>query len=167
MSTPIGAFFGSLAVRGLDLASLGSAYLVLLVTVVLTGAGFHAIRHYLVISPNRWTRDHGVYVSWLLATLLIATLLANETLPRGSATTHYAAVPQLLLLLGLNAWIWSRQEPWLVALGAAASGATIVVTLALAVATTLIGPAYCATALVLAALLVVLWFKAVSTKSQF
>src|SRR6185503_15649529 len=78
--------------------------------------------------------------------LLIATVLENETLPRGSATTHYAAVPQLLLLLGLNAWIWKRQEPWLVALGAAA---------------------YVATAVMLAALLVLLWLKAVSTKSQF
>src|SRR6185295_19388375 len=129
--------------------------------------GFHAIRHYLVISPNRFTRDHGVYVSWLLATLMIATLLENETLPRGSATTHYAAVPQLLLLLGLNAWIWKRQEPWLVALGAAASAATIVVTVALALTTTLIGAAYVATALVLAALLVLLWLKAVSTKAEF
>ncbi len=94
-------------------------------------------------------------------------MLENETLPRGSATTHYAAVPQLLLLLGLNAWIWKRQEPWLVALGAAAGVATIVVTVALALATKLIGAAYVATALVLAALLVLLWLKAVSTKSQF
>jgi len=167
MSTPIGAFSGFVASRGLDLASLGGAYLVMLATVLLTAAGFHAVRHYLVISPNRWTRDHGVYVSWLLATLMIATVLENETLPHGSATTHYAAVPQLLLLLGLHAWIWKRQEPWLVALGAAASAATVVVTLVLALATTLIGAAYAVTALVLAALLALLWFKAVSTKSQF
>src|SRR5204863_4295461 len=79
----------------------------------------------------------------------------------------YAAVPQLLLLLGLNAWIWTRQEPWLVAVGAAAGAATIVVTVVLALATTLIGAAYVATALVLAALLVLLWLKAVSTKSEF
>ncbi len=167
MSTPTGALLGFLASRGLDFASLGSAYLVLLATVLLAAAAFITARHYLVISPNPWTRDHGVYVSWLLATLLIATLLENETLPRGSATTHYAAVPQLLLLLGLNAWIWKRQEPWLVALGATANAATIVVTVALAVATKLIGAAYVATALVLAALLVLLWLKAVSTKSQF
>ena len=167
MSTPIGAFLGSLASRGLEFASLGVAYLVVLATVLLTAGGFIATRHYLVISPNRWTRDHGVYVSWLLATLLIATVLENETLPRGSAATHYAAVPQLLLLLGLNAWIWKRQEPWLVALGAAAAAATIVVTLVLAFATPLIGAAYVATALVLAGLLVLLWLKAVSTKSQF
>jgi len=135
--------------------------------VLLTAGAFIAARHYLVISPNRWTRDHGVYVSWLLATLLIATVLENETLPHGSATTHYAAVPQLLLLLGLNAWIWKRQEPWLVALGAAASAATIVVTVVLALATDLVGAAYVATAPVLTALLVLLWLKAVSTKSEF
>ncbi|MEO8465181.1 MAG: hypothetical protein ABI640_07545 [Gammaproteobacteria bacterium] len=163
----IGVFLGSLASRGLDFASLGAAYLVLLATVLLTTCAFIAARHYLVISPNRWTRDHGVYVSWLLATLLIATLLENETLPHGNATTHYAAVPQLLLLLGLNAWIWKRQEPWLVALGAAAGAATIIVTVALAFATKLVGAAYVVTALVLSALLVLLWLKAVSTKSQF
>jgi hypothetical protein len=73
----------------------------------------------------------------------------------------------LLLLLGLNAWIWKRQEPWLVSLGAAANAATIVATVVLALATKLIGAAYVATALVLAALLVLLWVKAVSTKSQF
>ncbi len=167
MATPIGEFLGLLASRGLDFASLGAAYLVVLATVLLTAGAFITARHYLVISPNRCTRDHGVYVSWLLATLLIATVLENETLPRGNAMTHYAAVPQLLLLLGLNAWIWKRQEPWLVALGAAASAATIVVTIALALATHLIGAAYVATALVLAALLVLLWVKAVSTKSQF
>lgn len=167
MSTPTGALLGFLATRGLDLAALGSAYLACLATVLLTAVGFRAIRRYLVISPNRWTRDHGIHVSWLLATLLIATVLENEVLPRGSATTHYAAVPQLLLLLGLHAWIWNRQEPWLVALGAAASAATIVVTAALAVATTLVGAAYVTTASVLTALLALLWVKAVSTKSQF
>ncbi len=167
MFTPTGAFLGSLASRGLDFASLGGAYLVVLATVLLTAGAFIAMRHYLVIAPNRWTRDHGVYVSWLLATLLIATVLENETLPHGSATTHYAAVPQLLLLLGLNAWIWKRQEPWLVALGAAAGTATIVVTVALALATHVIGAAYVVTALVLAALLVLLWLKAVSTQSEF
>lgn len=164
---PTGAFSGFLINRGLDLPSLGAAYLVALATVLATGAAYVAVRHYLVISPNRFTRDHGIYVSWLLATLLIATVLENETLPHGSATTHYAAVPQLLLLLGLNAWIWKRQEPWLVALGAAASAATIVVTGVLALGSNLIGAAYVVTALVLAALLVLLWLKAVSTKSQF
>jgi len=167
MPTPTGAFFGSLASRGLDLAALGGAYLVLLATVLLTTAAYVAARHYLVISPNRWTRDHGVYVSWLLTALLIATVLENETLPRGSATTHYAAVPQLLLLLGLNGWIWKRQEPWLVALGAATGAATIVVTVVLAFATTLIGAAYVAASLLLTALLALLWLKAVSTKSAF
>jgi hypothetical protein len=167
MFTPTGAFSGFMASRGLDFASLGGAYLVVLATVLLAAATFVATRHYLVISPNRWTRDHGVYVSWLLTTLLIATVLENETLPHGSATTHYAAVPQLLLLLGLNAWIWKRQEPWLVALGAAASAATIVVTVLLALATRLIGAAYVVATLMLTALLVLLWLKAVSTKSQF
>ncbi len=167
MPTPTGALSALLASRGLDLASLGGAYLVVLATVVLTAGAYVAARHYLVIAPNRWTRDHGVYVSWLLATLLIATVLENETLPHGSATTHYAAVPQLLLLLGLNAWIWKRQEPWLVVLGAAAGAATIAVTIVLSLASTLIGAAYVAAALLLTALLALLWRKAVSTKSAF
>ena len=68
----------------------------LLATTALTIAAFVAARHLLVISPNRGSRDYGIYVSLTLATLLIAIVLENESLPAGSATLHYVIVPQLV-----------------------------------------------------------------------
>jgi hypothetical protein len=68
--------------RGIDLAALGAAYLAFLATAVVAAAVFLGMRHYLVVSPNRWTRDYGIYVSLVLATLLIATVLENESRPR-------------------------------------------------------------------------------------
>jgi hypothetical protein len=157
----------SLAARGIDLASLGGAYLSLLATVVVATAAFYAARHLLVISPNRGSRDYGIYVSLILAALSIAIVLENESLPRGSATLHYVAMPQLMMLLGLHLKIWHRQEPWLVALGAAATTATILVGAVLGITTELLGPAYWITLLLLAALLGFLWRKAVSTQREF
>jgi hypothetical protein len=167
MASPTGAFSALLAGRGVSLASFGSAYLILLATALIAAAGFVCARQYLVISPNRWTRDYGVYATWLIGTLLIATVIENETLRHGSAMTYYVAAPQLLALLGLHAWIWKRQEPWLIALGGAASAATIAVTAFLAAVSSLIGAAYAVTSLMLTLLLALLWHKAVSTKSQF
>ena len=86
---------------------------------------FFAARSLLVISPNRGSRDYGIYVSWTLAALLIAIVLENELLPADGAALHYVIVPQLAALMGLHLWIWYRQEPWLVALGGAATTATI------------------------------------------
>jgi hypothetical protein len=169
MSSLIGTFdpFASLAERGVDLASFGAAYLTLLVTGALTVAAFYAARHHLVISPNRGARDYGIYVSLALATLLIAIVLENESLPAGSATLHYVFIPQLVTLLGLHVAIWHRQEPWVVALGAAATASTIAVGAALGAGTELLGPAYWVTMLVLAALLGFLWRKAISTQRAF
>jgi hypothetical protein len=169
MSSPSGSFDLStlLAARGIELATLGAAYLVMLATAVLTAAAFYAARSLLVISPNRGARDYGIYTSLTLATLLVATVLENETLPAGSATLHYVLVPQLVTLLALHAAIWYRQEPWLVALGAAAAAATIAVGLVLGGATDLLGPAYWIALLVLGALLTFLWWKAVSTQRGF
>jgi hypothetical protein len=166
MPSPTGALSPLLVSRGIDFATLGVAYLVLLATALLTTGGFMAARRYLVISPNRSARDYGVYACWLLTTLLIAILLENELLPRGSATTHYVAVPQLLVLLGLHAWIWNRQDPWLVALGAAGAAATIVMT-AVVVLARPHSAAYGVTAVMLAMLLTLLWRRAVSTKRAF
>jgi hypothetical protein len=169
MSSPSGPFdIASLFHdRGIDLAALGAAYLVLLATCVVALAAFCAARKLLVISPNRGTRDYGIYVSLALATLLIAVVLENESLPSGTATLHYVAVPQLLMLLGLHLAIWYRQEPWLVALGGAAAAATIVVGALLGLTTHLLGPAYWPGLLLLAALLGFLWRKAVSTQHGF
>jgi hypothetical protein len=169
MSSPSGWFELStpLAVRGIELATLGAAYLVMLATAMLTAAAFYAARSLLVISPNRGARDYGIYTSLALATLLIATVLENESLPTGSATLHYVLVPQLVALLALHVAIWHRPEPWLVALGAAAATATIVVGLLFAGATDLLGPAYSIALLALGALLGFLWWKAVSTQRAF
>jgi hypothetical protein len=169
MSSPLGSLDASalFAERGVSLAALGGAYLILLATVALTVVAFYAARSLLVISPNRGSRDYGTYVSLALAALLIATVLENESLPRGSATLHYALVPQLVLLLGVHVAIWSKQEPWLVALGGAAVAATIAVGAALGLATAAFAPAYWAALLLLATLLAFLWWKAVSTQRAF
>ena len=153
--------------RGIDLAALGGAYLALLATIALTSVAFFAMRHLLVISPNRSTRDYGIYVSLALAALVIATVLENESLQPGAATLYYVALPQLLMLLGLHLAIWYRQEPWFIALGAAATTATIVVGAALGVATKLLGPGYWIALLLLAALLGFLWRQTVTTQRGF
>ncbi len=169
MSSPTGSFdpLTSLAARGIDLAALGAAYLTLLATAALTIAAFFAVRHLLVISPNRGCRDYGIYVSLTLAALSIAIVLENESLPPGSATLHYVVMPQLMILMGLHLWIWRRQEPWVVALGAAATAATILVGVLAGIGTELLGPAYWLTLSVLAGLLGFLWRKAVSTQRGF
>lgn len=153
--------------RGVDLAALGGAYLVLLATLILSIAAFFAARRLLLISPNRSTRDYGIYVSLTLATLLIAIVLENESLPSGAATLHYVAVPQLLLLLSLHLAIWYRQDPWLISLGAGAVTATIGIGALLGLATNLVGPAYAIVLLLLATLLGFLWRRAVSTQRGF
>jgi hypothetical protein len=169
MSSPTGSFdpLAALAARGIDLAALGAAYLLLLATAGLTIAAFFAARNLLVISPNRGSRDYGIYVSLALAALLIAIVLENESLPAGSATLHYVVIPQLATLMGLHLSIWYRQEPWVVTLGAAATTATILVGTLLGIGTNLLGPAYWMTLLVLTALLGFLWHKAVSTQRAF
>src|SRR5688500_904244 len=126
MSSPTGSFDLStlFAERGIDLAALGAAYLILIATAALTVAAFYAARRLLVISPNRGSRDCRSD-GWLTrAALLTATVLENEPLPARSAPRHYVVIPQILALTGLHVWIWYRQEPWLVALAGAATAAT-------------------------------------------
>ena len=151
----------------LDLNALGGAYLVVLATVVAAIASFVAARHLLVFSPNRGARDYAIYVSLALATLLVAVVLENEALPPGAATLQYAAVPQLLLLLGLHLAVWHRQEPWLIALAGSATAATVLVAAALGLTTSLIGPAHWVGCALLTALLVFLWRKAILTQHAF
>lgn len=169
MSSPIGSFdfATSLAERGIDFTALGGAYLIFLATAVVTIGAFHAARSLLVISPNRGSRDYGIYVSSTLAALSIAIVLENEFLPPGSTTLHYVVVPQLLALFSLHLAVWRHQEPWLVALAGAASAATVVVGVLLGLTTELLVPAYWLALLVLTALLVFLWLKAVSTQRAF
>jgi hypothetical protein len=169
MSSPSGPFDipALLAERGVDLETLGAAYLILIATAVLTVAAFYAARSQLVVSPNRGSRDYGIYAASALATLLIAIVLENEALPAGSATLHYAFVPQIVALLSLHVWISYRLEPWLVTLGASATAATIVVGVLLGVATDLVGAAYWVALSLLGALLAFLWWKAISTQRAF
>jgi hypothetical protein len=169
MSPTFGPFdvSSALLARGVDLAALGGSYLVLLATTVLTLAAFWAARRSLVISPNKGARDYAIYVALALAALLIAIVLENESLPKGTATLHYVAVPQILLLLGLHIAIWRRQEPWTIAFGGAAAAATIVTGIVLALTTDLVGPAYAITFVSLAGLLGFLWRKAISTQRGF
>ena len=169
MSSPLGSFDvpAEFAERGIDLAALGAAYLVFLATVLATIGAFYAARSLLVVSPNRGSRDYGIYVSSLLAALSIAIVLENEFLPPGSATLHYVFVPQMAALLGLHLFVWRRQEPWLVALAGSASAATVLVGALLGLATDLLVPAYWIALLVLTGLLVFLWLKAVSTQRAF
>lgn len=169
MSSPLAAFdlSGFLAERGVGLASLGAAYLLLLATIALTGAAFYTARNSLVISPNRGARDYGIYVSLMLAVLLVAIVLENECLPAGAATLHYVLIPQLLLLLCLHVAIWRRQEPWLVALGGAAAAATIAAGAVASVVTGAAAPAYWVALALLSAALGFLWVKSISTQRGF
>jgi len=156
-----------LAERGIGLASLGGAYLFLLATAICAAAGFVAARHYLLVSPNRWARDYGLYVAIVIATLLIATTLQNELAPHGDATLYYVAAPQLMIVLAIHVAITYRPDPWLVMLGSTAMAATGVVALLGAATANLLRPAYAVAWVVLAALLVLLWRKSVSTKHAF
>jgi hypothetical protein len=169
MSSSTGSFdlAALFAERGVDLATLGAAYLIFIATVVLTVLAFYTARSQLVISPNRGSRDYGIYVSSALATLLIAVFLENESLPAGSATLHYAFVPQIVALMSLHVWISYRLEPWLVTLGASATAATITVGALLGLTTNLVGPAYWVALSLLGALLAFLWWKAISTQRGF
>lgn len=160
------AISGSLNI-GIDLAALGAAYLLLLVTATMTALAFAAARHLLVVSPNRGTRDYGLYATAALAVLLVATALENELLPAGSATLHYALVPHILALLALHVATARRQEPWLVTLGASACAASLAVGVAAGVATGRLGAAYAVAAAVLAALLGRLMHTSVSTQRGF
>jgi hypothetical protein len=164
-----GAFDFTIALqsRGIDLATLGIAHLILLASMLVTAAAFIAARSHLVVAPNRFARDYAVYVVTMIATLLIATLLENELLPREAPALPYAAFPQLLLLMLIHLWIAYRQEPWVIELGAA----SIVGSIAVAGAAVLIAGAgrvaHAATGFVFLCLVAFLWLKAISTKRGF
>jgi hypothetical protein len=153
--------------RGIDLATLGIAYLVLLASVLATAATFIGARTHLVVAPNRFARDYAAYVITVIATLLIATMLENELLPLQPPALPYAAFPQLLLLMVIHLWIAYRQEPWVIELGASSIVGSIAVAGAAAL---LAGTGRVAHAIVLVVLLCLvgfLWLKVVSTKRGF
>jgi hypothetical protein len=166
---PIGALdlTAALQARGVDLATLGAAYLALLCNLLLAIVTFITARNHLVIAPNRGARDYGIYVAMTLAAFLVATVLENELLPRQSITLHYVAVPHVLLLLLIHLWIAFRPEPWLVALGLASSSGAILTVALTALVSDQRRVGYWLTAALLLALLVILWMRSISTKRGF
>ncbi len=158
---------GTLHSRGVDLATLGAAYLALLGNAIITLVGFLVARTHLVVSPNRATRDYAVYVSAVLATLLVATVLENTLISRPSVTLQYVAIPQLVILMSIHLSICYRQTPWLITLGAASVAGVIGVIAIAGVTTEQIRIAHWLTLVVLAGLLVFLWVKSISTKRGF
>jgi hypothetical protein len=160
------AWPGWLAGHGLDPAAFGVAYLFFLINAVLAAAVFVAARRLLVISPNVGTRDYGSFVSALLTALVVATVLDNELSPV-PPVLPYAALPHLSVLLAMHLWIYYRQTPWLVALGGASAVGALVTLGAVALAGFPLGPAHGLSALLLAALLVMLWWRSVATRRSY
>jgi hypothetical protein len=151
----------------LDLATLGVAYLVLLLNVLVTAVCFALSRNYLVVSPNPAARDYGLYVAAVLVGLLTMTVLENELQPLGPRTLPYAAVPQLVILLVIHMAIYCRQEPWLVALGATSIVGALPVIALFGLVTGGARAAHWITLGLGASLVIFLWRKAVSTKRSF
>jgi hypothetical protein len=169
MEALAGAFDLSAALhaRGVDLSGLGAAYLVFLASLLLTLALFTAARSYLVVAPNRYARDYAIYVTAVLTTLAIATVLENELLPSSAPALQYVAFPQLVVLIMLHLWIAYRQEPWIIELGASAIGGSVAVVAVAALTTNVIRVAHVVTLLVFVGLLAFLWLRAISTKRGF
>jgi hypothetical protein len=169
METLAGAFdfTAALQSRGVDFAALGAAYLVFIASCVATIAVFFAARAHLVVAPNRQARDYAQYVCAVLLTLLIATALENELLPTTVPTLRYVAYPQILFLLALHLWIFYRQEPWIIELGASSIAASIAVAAVAAAAADSFRVAHGITTLVFVGLLAFLWRQAISTKRGF
>lgn len=155
------------AARGLGLASLGVAYLALLLNLLVAIALFLVSRVTLVVTPNRAAKHYGQYVVVVIVSLLLATGLENALLPVATPTLKFAAVPHLVLILVAHLWIFYRQEPWLVALGAASIAGAGVVVAILALISDLIHPAHWLGTGLLYALLGYLWFYSISTKRGF
>jgi hypothetical protein len=153
--------------RGVDLESLGVAYLLFLGTVAFTIGLFMAARAHLLVAPNRSARDYAEYVTTVLATLLVATILENELVPGQAPALVYVAFPQLLLLMMLHVWIGYRQEPWLIELGASAIVASLMVAAIAGFVTDSVQIPHVVTLVVFVGLVGFLWVKAVSTKRGF
>ena len=156
----------TLASRGITLASLGGAYLVLLGSLAAAIGCFVAARSKLVISPNRTAKHYGLYVVMVLATLGIATALENE-LVRDGAVLQYTALPQIFLIAMLHLWIYHDQQPWLIALGASAMAGAILTVILAALLGADVQISHWLTLVVLAGLLAYLTWGAISTKGAF
>lgn len=160
------AWPGWLTEHGLDPAAFGAAYFFFLMNAVLATALFVAARRLLVVSPNAGTRDYGSFVSALLTALAVATVLDNELSPV-PPVLPYAALPHLLVLLAMHLWIYYRQTPWLVALGGASAVGALATLGVAALAGVPLGAAHGLSALLLTALLIMLWWRSVATRWSY
>ena len=153
--------------HGLGLAAFGAAYLFLLANAAGTAICYGLVRRYLIISPNRAAGHYGLYVSVVLVSLLIATMLDNMVLTSHAPTLQFAAFPQIVLLLIVHVLIYRRQEPRLIALGASSIASAILIVLPTSLLTDDIDIAHWITAAILACLLAFLWIKSISTQHGF
>jgi hypothetical protein len=152
----------------LDLAALGIAYLVFLANTLAAALCFVLARACLVVSPNPAARDYGLYVSVMLVALLTIMVIENQLRPIGSPVLlPYAALPHLAALLMIHMAIYCRQEPWLIALGAASVAGALPVVAALGILTHSLRPPHWIALALAAGLLVFLWLKSVTTKRSF
>jgi hypothetical protein len=158
---------GLLSTQGLTLTAFGGAYLILLANMLAAVALFSSSRAFLVITPNLTAKRYGLYVVVVLLSLIVATALDNALLPIESPALQYAAVPHLAMLLVMHLWIYYKQEPWLIGLGASALiGAGIVAAVTAAVSAEIHVAHWIAIGL-LYGLVGKLWFHSVSTKRAF
>lgn len=158
---------GLLSAQGLTLTAFGGAYLILLANLLVATGLFLTSRTLLVITPNLAAKHFGLYVVVVLLSLIVATGLENALLPGESPSLQYAALPHLALLLVMHLWIYYRQEPWLIALGASSligAGAVVAVTATL---TEQIHPPHWIAVGLLSGLVGNLWFHSISTKRAF
>jgi hypothetical protein len=156
----------TLASRGITLASLGGAYLVLLGNLIAAIGCFIVARSSLVISPNKTAKHYGLYVVMVLATLGIATALENE-IARDSAVLQYTALPQILMIAMIHLCVYYNQQPWLVALGASANAGAIIAAVIAAGLGAQVQIPHWVTLAVLAALLAYLARGSISTRAAF
>jgi len=156
-----------LVARGITAPTLGMAYLGFLGSFVLTAILFVTLRAKLVTSPNRSSRDYGLYAAVLLITLLVAMVLENEILPGPSQSLPYVALPQLLLVFLIHLLIYYRQEPWIIGLGVASLSATVILVGLVVYWTQAARPVHWFILPLAASLIVFAWVRCISTKNAF
>ena len=153
--------------RGITLETLGLAYLGLWLSFLIGAIFFVILRANLVTSPNRSSRDYGLYASVLITTLMVAMVLENEILPVASLSLPYAALPQLLVIFVIHLWIYYRQEPWIIALGVASLSTTTLLAVGLLYAAQFVRPVHWFVLPLTAGLLIFAWVRCISTKRSF
>jgi len=155
-----------LAEQGITMHALGAAYLFLVANALVAAPLFLLCRSKLVISPNRSSRDYGLFVAVLLIALLVAATLENQ-LSAAPGTVPYSVFPHLLLVIVIHLWIYYRQEPWLIALGVATTASLLVLVALMGYVGGGAPLAQWVTLAIAAALLIFVWLRAVTTKRAF